>query len=123
MSRITHFDFSALDTKRAIGFYEKIFGWKFDKFGGDPSMEYYLVTTGPDDKQGINGGMGKREKDNYVVNSIEVTDIDKKIEDIKKNGGKILSPKMPIPGVGYWAMFEDTEQNQFSLMQSDPKAK
>jgi predicted enzyme related to lactoylglutathione lyase len=38
-------------------------------------------------------------------------------------GGKVLSPKMPIPGVGYLAICEDTEGISFGIIQYDRNAK
>jgi uncharacterized protein len=122
MARVSHFDISALDTERAISFYEDIFKWKFKKWDSD-DMEYWMITTGPKSQTGINGGLAKRVKDNYVVNTIEVKSIDKTIEQIKEYGGKITVEKSPIPGVGYYAQFEDTEGNLLGLMEPSKKAK
>ena len=49
-----------------------------------------------------------------------VDDIIKKIEE---NGGKIIKPKSPIPRVGYYAIFKDTEGNRLDLMEEDESAK
>jgi predicted enzyme related to lactoylglutathione lyase len=38
-------------------------------------------------------------------------------------GGKVITPKMAVPGVGWMAYCLDTEGNQFGIMQSDPNAK
>ena len=38
------------------------------------------------------------------------------------NGGKIMMPKFPIPGIGYQAYCQDTEGNLFGIHQSDPSA-
>jgi uncharacterized protein len=122
MARISHFDISALDTARAIDFYEKIFKWKFKKWEGD-DMEYWMITTGPKKEIGINGGMSKRMKDNYVVNTINVKSIDKTIKEIEETGGKIITGKSPIPGVGYYAQFEDPEGNLLGLMEPSKKAR
>jgi predicted enzyme related to lactoylglutathione lyase len=114
MPKVVHFDISALDTKRAIGFYQKTFGWKFTKAEG---MDYWMIETGPEGQDGIGGGLGPREKDNYVVNTIQVDNIDKAVGDIKANGGKITAEKAEIPGYGWFAQFEDPEGNLFSVMQ------
>jgi predicted enzyme related to lactoylglutathione lyase len=121
MARVIHFDISALKPERFIEFYRSIFGWKFEKWG-DGSMEYWMINTGGEEEPGINGGLSLRQKDNYIVNSISVPDIDKTIKEIEKNGGKIIHPKTVIPGIGYYAMFNDTEDNLLSIMQDDPKA-
>ncbi|MDD1671065.1 MAG: hypothetical protein LUQ67_07150 [Methanomicrobiales archaeon] len=38
-------------------------------------------------------------------------------------GGKALSPKMAVPGVGYNALCQDPEGNVFGIMEMDPAAK
>ena len=120
MARITHFDISGDKPDQLIPFYQDIFGWKFDKWEGP--MEYWLITTGPDDKPGINGGLGKRETDNYVLNTLDIDDIDAALEQVKARGGKVLAEKAPIPGVGWFAQIEDPEGNRLGLMQSDESA-
>jgi uncharacterized protein len=122
MARISHFDISALDAERAVNFYGDIFKWKFKKWDSD-DMDYWMITTGPKSQTGINGGMVIRQKDNYVVNTIEVKSIDKTIVQIKDHGGKILFDKSAIPGVGYYAQFEDTEGNILGLLEPNKKAK
>lgn len=57
-----------------------------------------------------------------TINIIDVPNIDEFIENIVKAGGKVVAPKMAVPGVGYAAYCEDTEGNQFGLMQDDPSA-
>jgi uncharacterized protein len=51
MPRVVHFEIHAGDTQRAISFYEKVFGWTFQKWEGP--MRYWLVITGPDDERGL----------------------------------------------------------------------
>ena len=58
MPRPTHFEIQAGDPARAIKFYESVFGWSFQKWDGP--MPYWMVTTGPDSKPGINGGLHAR---------------------------------------------------------------
>ena len=121
MGRITHFDISADEPEKLKPFYETIFDWQFEKWDGP--MDYWLITTGPDEKPGINGGLAKRQKDNYIMNTIEVENIDDTIIQIEELGGKIVSEKGPIPGVGYFATFNDPEGNLLGIMQPDEKAK
>lgn len=115
MNRVSYFEMSALDMDRAKAFWEKTFGWEFQKYDG---MDYYAVKTGSG-SDGIDGGLSVREKDNQVVNNIEVADLDKTVEAIVQNGGKILVPKTEIPGMGHYAIFVDSEDNTFSVMQNN----
>ena len=121
MSRVVHFDIVADKPDRASRFYGSVFGWKFRKWDGP--MNYWMIDTGKDG-QGINGGMGlKSESKMPNMNTIDVKDIEKSIEKIKTNGGKLVGKKQPIPGVGWFASFKDTEGNLFGLMQDDKSAK
>ena len=121
MGRIVHFDMSSGDPDKTVEFYEKIFGWKFLRWNGP--VDYLLITTGPDGDPGINGGMS-RKGDNEVpkCTTIDVKDLDKTIQEIQHNGGKIIVPKMPVPGIGWLAYFKDSEDNFFGLMQEDKNA-
>ena len=49
--------------------------------------------------------------------------VEKTVKKIKDNGGEILKPKSPIPGVGYYAFFKDTEGNRLGIMEEDEDAK
>jgi uncharacterized protein len=41
----------------------------------------------------------------------------------ESNGGKVTQPRMPIPGVGYMVVFEDTENNRLGLIEEDQSAR
>ena len=122
MPRITHFDIPSDDPQRAQKFYQNVFGWKFEKWNGP--MEYWMVTTGDEKQPGINGGLSKRMPGQIgMTNTIEVPSIDEYMKKIQSNGGQILVPKMPIPGVGYFASCMDTEGNIFGIIEIDKNAK
>ena len=59
MPRVVHFEIHAGDPERAVNFYQTLFGWNFQKWEGP--MPYWLITTGPDDQRGINGGLVQRQ--------------------------------------------------------------
>lgn len=122
MSRVVHFDIYADNPERAVKFYTEVLGWKITRWEGP--MEYWLVMTGPDDKPGINGGIGRREDPaDRTINTIDVPSVDDFAAKISGAGGKVLVPKVAIPGVGWLAMCLDTEGNKFGLMENDPNAK
>ncbi|MDD1669963.1 MAG: hypothetical protein LUQ67_01400, partial [Methanomicrobiales archaeon] len=58
-----------------------------------------------------------------TINTVSVTSVDDAIRLVVKLGGKVLRPKMPIPGVGYNALCEDPEGNAFGILEPDPSAK
>jgi len=122
MLRVTHFEISVDDPERAIKFYTDAFGWEIKKWEGP--MDYWLITTGPEDQPGIDGGLIKREHPGAsTTNTIDVPSVDEFISKITEAGGKIVAPKQSIPGVGYFAYCQDTEGNTFGIMEEDTSAK
>jgi predicted enzyme related to lactoylglutathione lyase len=122
MSKVIHFELPADNIERAQKFYTKIFGWQFQKWDGP--TPYWMIVTGPTEQPGINGGMMPRPAPGAgVVNTIGVTSVDDMTAAVEANGGKIILPKMAIPGVGWLAYFTDTEGNQFGVIQNDTSAK
>jgi predicted enzyme related to lactoylglutathione lyase len=122
MPRVVHFILNADSPKRAIKFYEKAFGWSFDKWAGP--MDYWNILTGDKSEPGIDGGLVKRQNpDTRVENVIDVRSVDEYIEKVESAGGKMISPKTPIPGVGFIAWFKDTEGNVLGIMEEDESAK
>jgi predicted enzyme related to lactoylglutathione lyase len=120
--RVVHFEIDAEKPERAIKFYEKVFGWKIEKWKGP--IDYWLVMTGNEKEPGIDGGLGKRtEAEPSTVNTIDVPLVDEYVKTIVKNGGSIVRPKMPVPGVGWMAYFKDPEGNLWGIMQIDINAK
>ena len=65
------------------------------------------------------------EKLNDIVGDFwpENETVDEFAKKIQSNGGKVIVPKMPIPGVGYFAQCLDTEGNIFGIIQMDQNAK
>lgn len=122
MPKINHFEINADDPLRAKNFYEKVFNWQIEKWEGP--LEYWLITAGEEGEQGINGGLQKREnKGDEIFNYVGVSSVEETLTKIKENGGEILIPKSPIPGIGYFAFFRDTEGNRLGIMEEDESAK
>ena len=121
MSRVIHFEMPADDPERVIQFYEKTFGWRFDKWDGP--IEYWLISTGSKDQPGIDGGLARRTDSVVgIENTIDVKNLEISLIAVEANGGEIIRPKMAVPGVGWMAYIKDTEGNIFGLMEEDPKA-
>jgi len=126
MPRVVHFEIHAGDCERAAKFYKTVFGWDFQKWEGP--MEYWMVITGPDNQPGINGGLMPRrgEIDGQAVIAyvctVDVASIDDSTKTVESNGGQVVVPKMPIPGVGWLVYCKDTEGNIFGMMQADANA-
>lgn len=121
MPRVVHFEIDAAKPEMGIKFYEAVFGWKVEKWKGP--IEYWLITTGKEGEPGIDGGLSKRTEDQpSTVNTIDVPSVDEFVKKIVSNGGKIVRPKMAIPGVGWMAYFKDPEGNVWGIMERDESA-
>lgn len=118
MPRVVHFEIAAREPERAAEFYSSVFGWKINKWGGP--QEYWHVITGSPANPGIDGGISAPNGlFTGYVNTIEVPVIDDYILLINKSGGKVLTDKMTVPGVGYLAYCKDPEGNIFGIIQPD----
>lgn len=129
MPRVVHFEIHAADPDRAVKFYTTLFGWKITKWDGP--ADYWLISTGPADQRGIDGGLLRRHGPepaemqcvNSFVCTVDVPNVDAFVEKALAAGGTMALPKMPIPGVGWLAYVKDTEGNILGMMQMDAGAK
>jgi hypothetical protein len=126
MNPVVHFEMPAEDRKRMAGFYSTVFGWKAELLGEEMG-NYVTVATGETDEKGfpkmpgtINGGFYPKNKDlpdQYPSIVIAVDDIRESMKKVTNARGKVLGEPMPIPGVGTYVSFIDTEGNRVSLLQ------
>jgi predicted enzyme related to lactoylglutathione lyase len=127
MSRPIHFEIHATNPQALIEFYTNLFGWTFNKWGG---AEYWVITTGPDTRPGINGGLlprpgpapGPMASPNAFVITVDVENLDASLAKAQGAGALTCVPKMAVPGIGWLAYVKDPDGNIFGMMQMDPKA-
>jgi uncharacterized protein len=124
MNRVIHFEIYTDSPETVRPFYEKLFGWKFNKFEGGP-LEYWLVTTGDDKEPGINGGLTRPREGQSpgTLNTVSVKSLEQTMKKIEQTGGKISVPKMAIPKVGWLAYAEDPAGNVFGIIEPYAEAK
>ena len=130
MPTIVHFEIPSDDIERSKKFYNELFGWKFDKWPGSENtpegMEYCMVKT-VDDKgnEALGGGMMKRQmpQQQGITNFFDVKSVQEYSAKVEQLGGKVISPKNPVPGMGYFAVCTDTENNGFGIWETDQDAK
>jgi predicted enzyme related to lactoylglutathione lyase len=122
MDKVVHFEIPFDNKLRAMKFYKDSFGWQLMDM---PQMDYVVASSvETDDKHmpkepgAINGGLFQRPQEApnptiYVgVSSIEAT-----IKKVESAGGKVVTPKTPIPGMGAYARVADTEGNVIGVFQ------
>lgn len=117
---IVWFEIPADDVGRAKGFYQKLFGWKITKFPGP--MEYWHIDTGGSEDSPDGGMMARKHAQQTVTNYILVSAVESAARKVEKLGGKICMGKTPVPGMGYFAVCTDPENNMFAVWERDEEA-
>jgi predicted enzyme related to lactoylglutathione lyase len=122
MGRVVHFEFFAENPAEAVAFYRELFDWDIQTWGGP--FEYWLVGTGPRESPGIDGAIAPPGAvgDQRVVVTVEVSDLDQTLERVERAGGEALTPKAPVPGVGWQAYVTDPSGLVVGLLQPDAAA-
>jgi predicted enzyme related to lactoylglutathione lyase len=122
MDKVVHFEIPFDDKSRAMTFYTDAFGWRLMDM---PQMNYVVASTVdvdehqmPKEPGAINGGLFQRPTDapNPTL-YVGVSSIDSTIEKVTKAGGRVVTPKTPIPNMGAYARVADTEGNVIGLFQ------
>lgn len=120
-ANIVWFEIPADKPERAKAFYGKLFGWKINPFPGMPDYEH-IDTGGPD--AAPDGGLMKRMHPGHTITAyILVPSVTRHMAKVGKLGGSICKPKTAVPGMGYFAICQDPENNTFALWEMNPKAK
>jgi len=120
MNRPTHFEIPVDNPDRAEKFYSAVFGWTVQRYDGAPSY-YGMVSTG-ESQPGINGALFQRTPDSETTLTMETDSIEKSEAKIVAEGGSVVLGKTPIPHMGWFATYKDTEGNKFGLFTNDPNA-
>lgn len=116
--KVVHFEIPIDDNEGAVAFYGQAFGWRLERWG---PVEYWTTEAG--DGEGIGGALTKHSDDvPSLMFYINVENIDAALDVVEAAGGARLTERMPIPTVGWSALFADTEGNKVGLFQADPDA-
>ncbi len=109
-----HIEIASTDPERTKQFFEDVFEWEFESH---PEMNYhtYEAPSGPG-----GGLMSPMENQTPgILNYLLSHDLDEDVKKIESAGGRILQPKMEIPGVGWWALFQEPTGITLALFQSN----
>jgi len=107
---VTHFEFTAKDSKKLQSFYGGVFGWKLN----DAPEGYKMVDTNADG-HGIGGGIGQsRDGKGGLTVYVETDDLKGTLAQIEKAGGRTIMPPMQTGPVEI-ALFADPEGNVVGL--------
>lgn len=123
----TYFDLTVADVAQARAFFEAVLGWRFEKF--DMPYEYYRIQAGPDAEPGIDGGIGAvkdaplSEGRPLTLITIPVSKLDEVLARVVASGGRIVEPRMAIPGIGWYASCAEPGGLKFGLIEADAAAR
>ncbi len=116
---IAHLEIPADDIVRARNFYSELFGWDFEEAAGGDYWLFSMERTKP-----MGGGMMKRRQPGQLMlNYFEIPSVDQYTEKVKALGGKIITGKTAVPGMGYYCVCVDTEDNAFGLWEENREAR
>jgi uncharacterized protein len=122
-----HFDLTVPNVAQARRFFENLFGWRFERFADVP-YEYYRIQAGPPDEPGIDGGIAATADAPLAADrpmtalTVPVADLDATLAKVQAEGGRLVEPKMPIPGIGWYATCAEPGGLLFGVIQEDPRA-
>ena len=117
MNPVIWFEIPVIDMTRAKAFYEAVLGQELTIAGMPPrQMAMFSMEMGV---PGIGGALVKEEgfEPSYTGTLVyfAVSDIEATLDKVKANKGKVLLPKTDIGEYGFYALFEDTEENRIGL--------
>ena len=126
---VVHFEIYARDAEKLAKFYSTLFDWNIEAM---PGMDYYYVKTVDTDAQrvptkpgNINGGLMVRPagfEDTGWINYVNVESLDPAVKRAQDLGAKVMKPRAPVPGMGWFAMLVDPQGNSFAMWERDEKA-
>lgn len=109
---IIHVELSSKDHLASGKFYSELFGWEIKQI---PEMDYATFMTG----EGVGGGFNPVSKDypaGRVMVYVATEDVTATLAKAEELGGKIITPKMEIPGVGWFGTFTDLTGNLVAVL-------
>ena len=121
MNHLAHFAINTDDVEATRGFYEAVFGWKFNPWG---PPGFYQIDTGSEPVTLI-GALQKRRAliPNVQTHGFECTvavaSLDQTEARLRERGAKIVLERSTIPQVGHLLFFEDPGGNFVGAMEFD----
>ena len=85
--------------------------------------DYQHTDTGGAEASPDGGLMKRRHPGQTITTYILVPSVTRDMAKVQKLGGTVCRPKTAVPGMGYFAICQDTEHNPFALWEANPKAK
>ena len=115
--QMVHIEIPADDTGKGREFWGGLFGWQFESYPGGPG-EYHMMRL----SENTGGAVTNMEPGKVGMRTyFDVDEIEAGIARVKELGGE-SGEKMPVPGMGWFAVCKDPHGNDFGLWQTDSEA-
>ncbi len=114
---IVHLDIPAKDPAATSKFYADLCGWQIQV---DEPSQYHMFSA----QGGPGGGFPLADGTNYktdeIIPYVGTDDIDAFLKKVEQVGGKLLGPKVDMPGIGAYAFFSDPSGNRMGVYMATP---
>lgn len=115
-SALTWFQVPAVDFRRAVSFYNAV----LQKTLREETMDGDVMGLFPYTDGGVGGAVTQAAYLQPSENGTNVFlrvdgELNEALDRVAKAGGKLLTPKTALPGMGYYAIIRDTEGNRIGL--------
>ncbi len=112
---IVHVEIHSNAPEKTKSFLKDVFGWKFEEV---PQMNYSMFN--PPSAPG--GGLQKAENlPAGILDYVLTEDIENTLRKITSSGGAVTMPKQEIPGMGWFAVFQDPTGITLALYEAQPQ--
>jgi len=112
---VVHVEIHSNAPEKTKEFLKDVFDWKFQDM---PEMNYSMFEA----PSAPGGGLQKAENlPAGIVNYILSEDIDGTLKKIQSSGGAVVMPKAEIPGMGWFAVFQDPTGITLALYEAGPQ--
>jgi predicted enzyme related to lactoylglutathione lyase len=111
MHNVAYVELHTKNVDQARGFYGELFGWAF-KTVSMPGPRYDTI-EGPQP----GGIMEETAGSGFWLQYVSVEDVTASAKKAEKLGGKVLTPKTEVPGMGWFAVVADPAGASFALWQ------
>lgn len=112
---------SSEDAKKLAEFYRDVVGLKIkQEFEGEDGVMGFEMDTGAGSGLYINAHdkvKGKNKEPERIILNLEVDDIEKEFDRMKKENVKVVQETYHVEGYGLIATFEDPDGNYFQFVQ------
>ena len=114
---VFHFEIPVANMDRAVAFYQRVFGFEFDR----QLVDGYEMAFFPraDDLPGASGALAKgdvyKPSQTGCILYFDVEDIDAVLRLAEAEGATVLYPKTDVGTAGFVAEIEDSEGNRIAL--------